>query len=351
MDNQVDRRRLLGGAIAFIATGICPVMRSMAYANSAESSANTTLFKKTEVIDLLVHDLSSAKQQWKKILEAEPIAMPQEFGTPDMKAVHFPAGPELKNGMYSFGLFQADPKVSERATLLGLLVYDLDKAIAVLKSRGIQFDMEQPRPYASGRGITTAPINGFQFWLAQHNTDGYETWARLPHEPWPTTPSWGPQGFKRVLSVGLAVKNLPQAINNYEKFLGTPPVPQQTDLYAARNVFSDFEVAHFDLPGVETDLQALGLYQIKTQSPSTPVGKSVKRFLDAGGEGAFMIGILVDKANEAQRALQERGIKFLNERPQGYAAGRMNITEPITGVMCAIVEQSPDAYRRWKGAR
>src|SRR5260370_40751251 len=129
--------------------------------------------------------------------------------------------------MYAFGLFQAGPKVPEGATLFGLLVYDLDKAIAILKSRGIQFDMEQPRPYASGRGITTAPINGFQFWLAQHNTDGYETWAGLPHEPWPTTPSWGPQGLKRVFSVGLAVKNLPQAITNYEKVLGTPPCPQK----------------------------------------------------------------------------------------------------------------------------
>jgi len=104
--------------------------------------------------------------------------------------------------------------------------------------------------------------------------------------------------------IGIAVKDLDQAIALYEKLLGTP-------CYAVEEVADQkVRTAFFRVGQTKIELLA-------STAPDGPVGK----FITQRGEGIHHIAFAVEDVSAALHAAQEQGVQLIDAVPRQGAEG------------------------------
>jgi methylmalonyl-CoA/ethylmalonyl-CoA epimerase len=104
--------------------------------------------------------------------------------------------------------------------------------------------------------------------------------------------------------IGIAVKNLAEAIAFYENTLGLT-------CYAIEEVAEQkVRTAFFKVGGTKIEL-------LESTDPEGPVGK----FLENKGEGVHHIAFAVEGLSEMLPALEEKGIRLIDKTPRKGAEG------------------------------
>src|SRR5512140_863275 len=104
--------------------------------------------------------------------------------------------------------------------------------------------------------------------------------------------------------IGIAVKDLDQAIRLYEKLLGTP-------CYAIEEVADQkVRTAFFKVGDTKIEL-------LSSTAPDGPVGK----FIEKRGEGVHHIAYAVDGLPSVLKAAEAEGIQLIDREPRRGAEG------------------------------
>ena len=111
----------------------------------------------------------------------------------------------------------------------------------------------------------------------------------------------------KVDHIGIAVKNLDEALKFYEDILGIKCV--ETEVVEEQKV----KVAFLPIGDTEVEL-------LESTSEDGPVAK----FIEKKGEGIQHIAYRVDNLEKALEELKEKGIKLIDEKPR-YGAGGAKI--------------------------
>jgi catechol 2,3-dioxygenase-like lactoylglutathione lyase family enzyme len=299
------------------------------------------------VVDVAVRDLDAAAATFSDLLGIEGVRMdPAMDPSGELDGVHFAVG-----GINALGLMsykgEPDPKSRNYVSrflarhgdgiyLVGFLVDDLEAHTAELASRGVELMLPKPAPYAAGWLNLLAPgaANGVMIEFAQHSGPEESALWKTRYDNAPN------RRVKQAYVVDVAVSDLASATATYANLFGMDGIPMATGMDASASTTG----THFPVGG---------LYAYGLMAPgSTRNGDSAKRFggyLDQhGGDGAALLGFLVDDIDRTQSELEARGVKFAYEKPLSYAVGRLNITEPIHGVMLEFAQHDEDAYARWR---
>ena len=118
----------------------------------------------------------------------------------------------------------------------------------------------------------------------------------------------GPAGIgaTQIDHVGIAVRDLEQAVDMYRQVLGAEPVHREV----------------MEGEGVREALFRVGssfVQLLAPTGPATPVG----RFLDRRGEGVHHVGYRVADVAAAIAVLKEDGVPMVDERPRPGSRGTM----------------------------
>lgn len=111
----------------------------------------------------------------------------------------------------------------------------------------------------------------------------------------------------RVDHIGIAVKNLDEALKFYTEVLGLEATG--TEEVAEQKVKVAF------LPCGDSELELL-----ESTSPDGPIAK----FIEKNGEGIQHIAIRVDNIEATLAELKEKGVRLIDEKPR-YGAGGASI--------------------------
>jgi methylmalonyl-CoA/ethylmalonyl-CoA epimerase len=104
--------------------------------------------------------------------------------------------------------------------------------------------------------------------------------------------------------IGIAVKNLDEAVRLYESILGTP-------CYAVEEVAEQkVRTAFFQVGQTKIEL-------LESTAPDGPIG----RFIEKRGEGVHHIAVAVDDVGEALREAGEKGIQLIDPVARKGAEG------------------------------
>jgi methylmalonyl-CoA/ethylmalonyl-CoA epimerase len=107
-----------------------------------------------------------------------------------------------------------------------------------------------------------------------------------------------------VEHIGIAVKNLQEAIRLYERLLGTP-------CYAFEEVADQkVKTAFFQVGQTKIEL-------LESTSPDGPIG----RFIEKRGEGVHHIAFAVEDLPGALQELHTAGIQLIDAQPRNGADG------------------------------
>jgi methylmalonyl-CoA/ethylmalonyl-CoA epimerase len=126
--------------------------------------------------------------------------------------------------------------------------------------------------------------------------------------------------------VGIAVRDLEAAVQEYERAFGLAPVHRE----------------RVEDQGVEEVLFSVGTSYIQllaATGPDTPVG----RFLERRGEGVHHIGYRVDDVAAALGRLAEEGVPLVDRTPRPGSRGtRVAFVHPkgFRGVLVELVQES-----------
>ena len=113
--------------------------------------------------------------------------------------------------------------------------------------------------------------------------------------------------LKRVDHVGIAVKNLEEAVNFYETAIGLKAVGFET--------VEEQKVKVAFLPCGDSELELL-----ESTEPDGPIA----RFIEKNGPGIQHIAIRVDDIDKALEELKEKGVRLIDQTPR-YGAGGARI--------------------------
>ncbi len=111
----------------------------------------------------------------------------------------------------------------------------------------------------------------------------------------------------KVDHIGIAVKNLEEALKFYEDVLGIECL--STEVVEEQKVKVAF------LPIGDTEVELL---------ESTEEGGPIDKFIEKRGEGIQHIAYKVDNIEEALEEMKEKGIRLIDEKPR-YGAGGAKI--------------------------
>ncbi len=145
--------------------------------------------------------------------------------------------------------------------------------------------------------------------------------ADLPHEH--------PHGSVRVAHIGIAVRDLDEALRLYHDALGLP-------LHGRETVESDRVNVAF-LPVGDTEVELL-----EATDPESPVA----RFIERRGEGIHHVAFEVEDVGETLKVLRERGFRLLDETPRTGAGGvQVAFVHPrsTNGVLIELCEKGTDS--------
>ena len=137
-----------------------------------------------------------------------------------------------------------------------------------------------------------------------------------------------PPTTARVAHIGIAVRDLDEALRLYHETLGLP-------LHGRDSVESDGVNVAF-LPAGDTELELL-----EATDPESPVA----RFIEKRGEGIHHIALEVDDVAETLKILRERGYRLIDEEPRIGAGGvRVAFVHPrsTSGVLIELCEKGGD---------
>lgn len=130
----------------------------------------------------------------------------------------------------------------------------------------------------------------------------------------------------KVDHIGIAVKNLDEALKFYEDVLGIKCV--ETEVVEEQKV----KVAFLPIGDTEVEL-------LESTSDDGPVAK----FIEKKGEGIQHIAYKVDDIEKAIEELKEKGIKLIDEKPR-YGAGGAKIAflhpKSTFGVLIELCERN-----------
>jgi len=143
---------------------------------------------------------------------------------------------------------------------------------------------------------------------------------------------------ERAYVVDIAVEDVNVAAHTFEEILGIEPLV--TDHY---DPSGQMQQRHFAVGG----LNALGLQSVP--SGDATIRNYVARRLRKRGEGAYLIGFLVENAAERQALLEAQGVEFALREPVSYEAGRMTMTRPFNDTVVEFAEHNtPDETAKWQ---
>ncbi len=112
--------------------------------------------------------------------------------------------------------------------------------------------------------------------------------------------------MKKIEHLGIAVKNLEQSINLFEKLLGTP-------CYKTETVESE---------GVTTAFFKTGENKIELLE-ATHNESPIAKFIDKKGEGIHHVAFDVDDIRAEMQRLKDSGFQLLNEEPKRGADNKL----------------------------
>ncbi len=112
---------------------------------------------------------------------------------------------------------------------------------------------------------------------------------------------------KKIDHIGIAVKNLEQALKFYEEMLGLKATGTE--------VVEEQKVKVAFLPTGDSEVELL-----ESTSPDGPIAK----FIERNGEGIQHIAFRVDNIEQKLAELKEKGVRLIDEKPR-YGAGGARI--------------------------
>ena len=136
--------------------------------------------------------------------------------------------------------------------------------------------------------------------------------------------------FTTIDHVGIAVADLDEAIEFYEKTFGIVCVH--------REVNEEQGVAEAMLQVGDPD--AIGVTRIQLLAPLTPES-TIAKFLDRNGPGMQQLAYRVTDVEAVSAVLRERGVRLLYDAPKrGTSNSRVNFVHPkdAGGVLVELVE-------------
>ncbi len=135
----------------------------------------------------------------------------------------------------------------------------------------------------------------------------------------------GEKMIEKVDHIGIAVKNLDEAIKFYEEVLGLKCIGQE--------IVEDQKVRVGFLPLGDSEVELL---------ESTTEDGTIAKFIEKKGEGIQHIALRVDSIEEALRDLKAKGVRLIDEKPR-YGAGGAKIAflhpKSTSGVLIEICER------------
>ena len=137
-----------------------------------------------------------------------------------------------------------------------------------------------------------------------------------------------PENTARVAHIGIAVRDMDEALRLYHEALGLP-------LHGRESVEGDGVNVAF-LPAGDTELELL-----EATGPESPVA----RFIEKRGEGIHHIALEVDDVAETLKNLRDRGYRLIDEEPRIGAGGvRVAFVHPrsTSGVLIELCEKGGD---------
>ena len=141
-----------------------------------------------------------------------------------------------------------------------------------------------------------------------------------------------PRKTARIAHIGIAVRDLDEALRLYHDALGLP-------LHGRETVESDRVTVAF-LPIGDTEVELL-----EATDPQSPVA----RFIEKRGEGIHHVAFEVDDVGETLEILRERGFRLIDEKPRTGAGGvRVAFVHPQSahGVLIELCEKCADDQAR-----
>jgi methylmalonyl-CoA epimerase len=113
--------------------------------------------------------------------------------------------------------------------------------------------------------------------------------------------------FKKIDHIGIAVKNLEEALQFYEEILGLKSTKIE--------IVEDQKIKAALLPLGESKLELL---------QATDADSPVAKFIEARGEGVQHIALRVNNIEEILKRLDEKGVRLIDRVPR-YGAGGARI--------------------------
>jgi methylmalonyl-CoA epimerase len=134
--------------------------------------------------------------------------------------------------------------------------------------------------------------------------------------------------IKRLIDVGVAVKDLDAAIRKYSEVLGVKP----------RILFPE----HYAYPGLKGARFLIGQVTISLVA-SEKADSPVAKFLETRGEGVNHISLEVTDIEQDVGDLAGKGVKFASDRPLVFPDGEVIFAHPksLHGVQIAFVQAKP----------
>ena len=130
--------------------------------------------------------------------------------------------------------------------------------------------------------------------------------------------------IERVLEVGIAVKDLDNAIKLFTEVLGAKVVQEM-----------DFEPY-----GMKFAMCRIGDVDFELMSPTDPNGV-ISKFIEARGEGLHHIALKTDDITQEWKKYNEKGIRLIDQTPNEYGGHKFGFIHPkaFNGVMFEIIQE------------
>lgn len=119
--------------------------------------------------------------------------------------------------------------------------------------------------------------------------------------------------IKRFYGFNVAVKDLDEAVKKYSAVFGAEP-----------KYFAAEDFAFPGLKGAQLLIGDVGINLIESVAPDT----SIAKFVEAKGEGVFLVSVEVDDAEKTMEELAPKGVKFVSEKPLPSKTGKVAFGHP-----------------------
>jgi len=131
-------------------------------------------------------------------------------------------------------------------------------------------------------------------------------------------------GIEKVIEVGVAVKDLDEAIKLFTEVLGAKAGETMT----------------FDAYGMKFAMCRIGDVDFELMAPTRPDGV-IGKFIETKGEGLHHIALKTNNIEELWREFAEKGIKLIDKSPNVHEGHKFGFIHPksFNGVMFEIIQE------------